>query len=461
MSRRARRWSKPALVGALVAGLGATALWLIGDGEDPAATDAGTRGQAAQTSTTVPLPPVAPSPTSTAVVEPAPPAPSALAAALDAVWARTPTGCLRVSSGGRVVYERGGEGLVAPASAIKIVTGATALEVLGADARLRTSVRVEGLVAAGSAPGDLWIVGGGDPVLATAAWAAHQSEPPLYTSLDALADQVVEAGVRRIEGSVIGDDSRHEGSRYLPTWPQRLIADGEIGPLSALSVNDGFRVWGHPGVPFEDPPREAAGVFTALLRERGVEVIGAPQAGAAPDGVEIAAVDSPTIGELVATMLRESDNGTAEALLREIGFRSAGEGSTAAGVRGVREALARQGVQMDGSVLADGSGLSDADRLTCSLLTAVLDTSPSELRSRLAVAGRTGTLERRFAGLGVAGRIRAKTGSLDGIVALAGYADNVHGQVLSFAYVANGLPKGAALREAQNELAVALVRLAP
>ena len=395
-----------------------------------------------------------------------PPAPqlgpsTKLSAAVSPIWAETPVGCISVVAGDITLYEANPATKVVPASVTKLLTAATALETLGADTRLRTSVRASGPPVSGVVTGDLWLVGGGDPVLGTNAWASQmpgQARP--YTSLDTLADRVVGAGVRRVSGRVVGDETRYDADRYVDTWPTRLVTDGEAGPLSALVVNDGFRVWGHPGVPFSDPPSDAAGLFTRLLADRGVAVSGRPAAGtAAAEAVDIAVTDSPPVAQLVHAMLRDSDNGTAELLLKEIGLRTFRLGSTAAGARGVEDTLRRGGVPMDGVIIADGSGLSDAARLTCRAVTGLLIRRFADLYPRLPVGGRDGTLARRFVDIG--GAIRAKTGSLDGTAALAGYADNASGATLSFAYIVNGLPEGASARRLQDELARAIVSTPP
>ena len=216
------------------------------------------------------------------------------------------------------------------------------------------------------------------------------------------------------------------------------------------------------GVPFDNPPADAAALFTGLLVARGVDVAGSPVSGAAPRGAaEIAAIDSPPVGDLVHAMLRDSDNGTAELLLKELGVQRLGNGSTAAGIRVVRELLERDGIPFDGVTIADASGLSDAARLTCRAVTALLAGRSADLAGRLAVAGHDGTLARRFLGTPVAGRLRAKTGSLDGYAALAGYADNTSGMTVAFAYLVNGLPHGASARALQDALAAVLVNTVP
>lgn len=364
-------------------------------------------------------------------------------------------------SANRVVYEANAGAAVAPASVTKLLTAAAALEVLEPDTRLSTSVVAAEAPVNGTVPGDLWLVGGGDPDLGTDAWAAQLNLPGPHTSLDALADEVVAAGVRRVEGRIVGDETRYDNERYVSTWPARLIADGEIGPLSALTVNDGFRVWGHPGVPFADPPTAAAALFTDLLEARGVRVGGSAASGPAPAGeVRVATMPSASISMLVDAMLRRSDNGTAELLVKELGLQHEGYGTTAAGVRAIHAVVAKD-VPLDGTTIADGSGLSEATRLTCRALTALLTARAGDLATRLPVAGRDGTLARRFIGSTVAGRLRAKTGTLDGVEALAGYVDNISGTTLVFAFVINGRSPRVPGRALQDAAAEVLVDTAP
>lgn len=115
----------------------------------------------------------------------------------------------------------------------------------------------------------------------------------------------------------------------------------------------------------------------------------------------------------------------------------------------------------DGATVADGSGLSDAARLTCRAVTALLAARSSDLFPRLPVAARDGTLVRRFVDSSVAGRLRAKTGTLAGVEALAGYAENTGGATLAFSFIINGLPRGASGRPLQDAVAEVLVGTPP
>ncbi|HUF32558.1 MAG TPA: D-alanyl-D-alanine carboxypeptidase/D-alanyl-D-alanine-endopeptidase [Acidimicrobiales bacterium] len=368
-------------------------------------------------------------------------------AALDAVVQATPPGsCLVVEQGDRTLVDHLPNEPVVPASTLKLLTAVAVLEHLPADERLVTTAVVAADPVEGIVEGDLWLVGGGDPVLGTADWAASfRRQPALVTLLEAVADRVRDAGITVVRGGVIGDESRYDQQRYVASWPVRYALDGQIGPLSALSVNDGFsRV--PPMLPFADPAVGAAGVLTELLRARGIEVVGEPAAGVAPSpAVPLASVESPPVSELVRQLLRESDNGTAELLLKELGLRVLGQGSTAAGARAVIESLAARGLPLAGVSVLDGSGLDPGNRVTCRLLLDVLATADpaGPITTGLSVAGESGTLAHRYRGTDVAGVLRAKTGSIRSVSALVGEVQAADGRRLRFAYVANGLEAGA------------------
>lgn len=374
------------------------------------------------------------------------PAP-ALVASLDPLWSAATGSCLTVAADGVIVYEAAAGSALPPASAVKVVTAAAALSGLGDATRFRTAVRTAASPVEGVVAGDLWLIGGGDPVLGSDAWAATtlDADSP-RTSLDRLADAVVASGVRVITGRILGDESRYDAVRTVPTWPARLLDDGEVGPLSALVVNDGFAVWGHPGVPFGDPATDATTIFADMLVARGVQVQGGSGSGVAPEGLELAAIESPTVGELSAAMLRDSDNGTAELLVKELGWKHRGDGSTAAGLAVVTDLLRSKGISMQGESLGDGSGLSDANLVSCRLLTAVLTTWRTDIDVRLPRAGRDGTLRRRLVGTTAEGRVRAKTGSLRGVSSLAGYVEAADGRTLSFAAIVTGSSAGSVRR---------------
>ena len=392
-----------------------------------------------------------------------------LRAELDAALAQPALGsardrsCLVVRQGERPVLQRRAEELLIPASNLKVLTAMAVLGRLGPDERLVTEVRAGGPMAGGVVDGPLWLVGGGDPLLGTADYAASfENQPQTRTALEGLADAVVTAGVRVVNGGVVGDETRYDTQRYVPTWKPGYIVDFESGPASALVVNDGFVQYSPRHVAAPEPDVHAAGVFTALLAARGVTVNGSPGEGQAPGASSVVAkVDSPPVKDLVAEMLRESDNLTAELLVKELGHRFAGSGTTVAGLGVMREALAQAGLAVAQLSSVDGSGLDRSDRASCALLMAALDQSgpTGTVAAGFPVAARDGTLAKRFQGNPAAGRLRAKTGSLDGVVGLTGYVDAPAGGVpLGFSLLVNDLPRDALGRALQEEVGAILAR---
>ena len=386
-----------------------------------------------------------------------------LVQALDAIAAATPDStCLVVTEGARVLYDRQAERALVPASGMKLVTATAVLARLGPEERLRTSVVAAQAPAGGVVEGDLWLVGGGDPVLGTAPWAASfMRQPALFTPLEELADRVVAAGVRQVRGRVVGDDSRYDAVRYVPSWPARYATGNEIGPMSALAVNDGFAAWEPAHVPFDDPAAGAAGVLTDLLRQRGVVVGADAAAGPAPAGASaLAGVDSTPVADLGTEMLRDSANGTAELLVKELGLRVAGVGSTAAGRSVVAETLSSLDLATGGLVAVDGSGLDPGNRVSCQLLHDTLEvTGDGDPVDRgLAVAGASGTLAKRFLDSPARGLLRGKTGSLRGVASLSGFVATQGGTELTFSSIFNGIDRFDEGVPLQDSLATALVR---
>lgn len=373
--------------------------------------------------------------------------------------------CLVVQEAGRQVMTRRADLPLIPASNLKILTALAVLAALGPDARFATQVRaVAPIGAEGVVDGPLWMVGGGDPLLATADYATSlENQPQLVSPVEHLADEVVRAGVRRVRGGVVGDESRYDTQRYVPTWKPGYITDSEVGPASGLGVNDGFTGVGLRPPAASQPALHAATVLTALLRARGVEVAGPPDQGVAPgDAQVLAQLASPPVHQIVGQMLRESDNLTAELLVKELGHRFGGEGSTTAGLAVMRSRLGEEGLAVEQLATADGSGLDRSDRTNCAALMAALVKNGPDgaIAVGLPVAARSGTLAKRFLGHPAAGRLRAKTGSLDGVVGLSGYMDSTGGGTppLTFSLMANDLPRDARGRRLQEDVGAVLAR---
>ena len=219
-----------------------------------------------------------------------------------------------------------------PASNQKLLVAAAALHVLGPEHTFTTEVRAGG-VSGGVVAGDLYLVGGGDPLLTTSDYPAEtiNGYPVLNaTSLDALADSVVAAGITQIEGNIVGDGSRYDDEWFDPSWPEEIRVT-EAGPVDALMVND-VRFLTDEWQPANDPNAGAAEELGRLLEERGVTIGGQGESGTAPaDAAAIASIESAPLPTVIAEMQATSDNNTAEMLLKELGVAAgpAGRGSPA------------------------------------------------------------------------------------------------------------------------------------
>ncbi|WP_419945153.1 D-alanyl-D-alanine carboxypeptidase/D-alanyl-D-alanine-endopeptidase [Candidatus Poriferisodalis sp.] len=369
--------------------------------------------------------------------------------------------CLAIWIDSQEVFSSDAEPVI-PASVQKLVTAAAALAVVDPAERLVTRVLTDTEVSDGVLDGTVWVVGGGDPLIMTQSYAdSHRRQPQLRTPMEDLADQIVGLGVESLRGRLIADESRYATTRFPETWPQRYINRLHSGPLSALSLNDGITGFTTALTAADHPARWFVATLADLLRVRGVAVDVELIASTAPSGMaEIARLTSPPMIEIIQQMLRESDNTTAELVLREIGLRSAGEGSTPAGAgaaaRIVSEMLPNQSLP----TVRDGSGLDRGNLMTCSFLAALIDRlgTDSAVLAGLPVAAQTGTLSHRFGEHPVAGRLRAKTGLLTGVNSLAGFIETDSGTVV-FAQILNNVPADSRLGlELQESLVGQMLR---
>jgi len=361
------------------------------------------------------------------------------------------TSCLSVSIDGELVAAKNESLPLRPGSNVKLITASVALEVLGPEFTYTTTIK--GTVGGdGVVNGNLYFVGGGDPVLNSAWWnGPNEHYPPFNrTSMEALADSIKTSGVTSITGSVVGDASRYDGELYPPSWTSDVrFVDG--GPVSALLANDARESATKAA---SDPVVGAAAVLTTLLVERGITVGTPPVAGVTPaDAVTITSIESLPLPAMLAEMLTTSDNSTAEMVLKEIGLKVSNSGTRIAGLAALMSTIQSWGIPTAGITLVDGSGLSDDNRLTCGALLAVLQhgSISDPVGAGLAVGGAPGgTLYDTFlAGEALSGIIRAKTGTLnnrsDGITpdgkpaakALSGFVPT-DGGVIEFSLLLNG-----------------------
>ena len=350
-----------------------------------------------------------------------------------------PTGsCVRIADGDTVVAESGAGTPVIPASNEKLFVAAVALDVLGADYRFRTEVQSPPPLASVVA-GNVYLVGGGDPVLRTADVPDPLTYPSFNTTaLEPLADQIVALGITMIDGDIVGDGSRYDDEFRVAAWGDD-IDSSEAGPYDALLVNDGLVSPGNYGL---DPNRSAARIFFDLLQARGVTITGAAANAARPAGATLTtlgSIDSLPLTDVLVEMLHTSDNNTAEMILKEIGYTATGQGTRQAGLDTVTATLQGWGVPLEGVDLHDGSGLDRSDRATCDALAAVVGTTPvsDALVDLLPVAGRDGTLADQLIGTPAEGWMQAKTGTLTDVKALSGTQPAADGRPLDFSLVLN------------------------
>ena len=416
--------------------------------------------------------------------------------------AGSPQGCLLVTQDNSSVYSSNADAMFIPASNLKILTATAVVDRLGSSGTFVTSVRSVDPISGGIIFGNLYLVGGGDPDLRTSAYGGGTSGAgSTFTSLDKLAEQVRQSGVTEVTGSIVGDATRYDSQRIVPSWKPVYTTEGDVGPLSALDVNDGFvpntttTTRPPPTAPPTTPPTtappstappgtgspptsappttqatppttraarpstaretsnsaalafaastdpvgQAAQAFEALLRKDGVRVDGGARSGYTPGGTTlVTSIESAPLAAEVEEMLNVSDDTAAELFTKELGYQGSHVGTTNAGVAVIRQDLQADGLPVSELVQVDGSGLDRDDRASCSLLVKALQR-----------AGPTGTIAK---GLPVAGKSGTLVDRMIGtpaqgrLIAKTGNLDNVV-SLSGFVLPAAGSPATPALGE--------------
>jgi len=353
------------------------------------------------------------------------------------------TGALAVElSTGQTLYARNAAVPFVPASNEKLPVTLATLAVLGPAFRFETDVLGEGSQEGAVWHGTLVLQGHGDPTLSSG-------------DLKKLALELRGLGLRRVTGGVVGDESWFDSRRTAPGWKPSFYVN-ESPPLSALAVDRAH----YHGAVSAQPALGAAAAFRDSLRAAGIAVAGRPTTGHADaEAFPLVSVASPTLATIVRSMDLESDNFTAELLLKELGAISADRGTTAAGAAVVTKELAAADVPLAGVRIVDGSGLSPLDRLTPNALVGILEAAwaTPQVRTRflaaLPVAGVSGTLHDRMRRAPARGNVVAKTGTTSIASALSGF---VRGRYV-FAVVNNGHPVSSSwARVAQDRFATVL-----
>lgn len=358
----------------------------------------------------------------------------------------------------QVLYAENADVPITPASTTKILTAAAALAARGPAYRISTRV------VAGGSPGEVVLVGGGDPTLAIDGKSIY----PGVARLDQLAAQVKKSLGGTKPTKVLIDTTLFDGPDTGLGWDNDVIGSGQVSRIQSLMVNGGRLQPTHDeaGDPRSSNPALAAGkAFAKLLGVPGSTV---EHGEAAKSAKQLGVVQSPPLVQITDWMLQESDNTIAELVGRQVAL-AAGKPATFDGTsEAMLDQLKQLGLPSDEGDLYDASGLSRHDGISPTLLTQTLALAASgqqpaltSLFGGLPVAGWSGTLANRFRspGAGTAGQgvIRAKTGSLSGVNTMSGDLVTKDGRLLVFAIMASG---GANASEAKQALDKVPARLA-
>ena len=346
------------------------------------------------------------------------------------------------------LYANNPSALLMPASNNKIFTTAAALTKLGGQYQFRTPVLGS---AIGPELATMRVVGQGDPSFST-------------SQIRTLTQQLKQKGIRRVN-LLIGDDTVFRGEPYNPFWATRHRGEGYAAPVNSLLVNENNIF--DSSVP--NPGNYFVGEFRKILTTSGIQVIQSTlvkRTPASASEIELAAVVSPPLSQLISETNQNSNNVYAEAILKTLGRlqEPTSLDSSASGVNAVRQVLSSLDVNPNRYSMVDGSGLAERDRASAeafvqTLQAMALQPEAQTFRRSLAVAGRSGTLINRMGNTSAAGVVSAKTGTLQGAVALSGYINAPNYSPLVFSMIVNSDDSASTLRGAIDEMVVLLSRL--
>jgi len=403
-------------------------------------------------------------------IPPAPdPAPDCLAAALNAVpptGGGTLTGQVIGLQSGNVLWDSGGSQPMTPASSEKLLTTMSLITALGPHA-MTTTYQTSVVAGAGD---KIVLVGGGDPYLASKASTATLGQPKTLDDLAAATAEALQAAGRTAV-SLGFDDTAFSGPDWHPTWDATYNIS--VTHISALWVDEGMTP--APATTPEGravrsvtPAYDAAKLFASQLQAHGIQVTSVDTTGAAaPSGQQLlASIDSLPLGAIINDTVQASDNSAAEVLLRHLAIASGLPGTFDNGAKAVMQWLTDNNLAKPGIHIVDGSGLSRQDAVTAATLAGVIawadkqGGAAKEIIAGLPVAAYSGTLGDRFNEPGASaarGFIHAKTGSLDGVASLTGYAITANGQQMAFSVIVNGVSSYASMRTWLDQVTATMV----
>lgn len=400
---------------------------------------------------------------------------------------------------GKAVYERDADVPLMPASNMKLVVMAAAIDQLGPDYQFETVLALRGK--------DLVVIGSGDPTLGDERLCLARKEP-ITAIFHRWADQLRKAGVSSVAGDILIDDSIFDQQFVHPTWPADQHQRWYEAPIGGLNFNSNCvsvevrptdldapaiasfvpgntalelanrtrtgakdtvvidRKQGSKTVvvsgsvakaktlgdlSVQDPGVYFGSVFKTVLAAKGIRVDGdvvrqriRQPDGRLPSDCRVIDVVRTPLADALARAGKQSLGMAAECLIKALGAHAEGIGTWPGGAKAVQSFMSKAGVSPGDVIIAEGSGLSRENRLSARAATAVLrhmhSAGPERfdlLRNSLAVGGVDGTLDKRLKWKSTRGRVFAKTGYISGVRTLSGYVQNQRGQWFAFAFFYN------------------------
>lgn len=332
-----------------------------------------------------------------------------------------------------VLYRRGEKQTLRPASTMKLLTAVSALDRLGGSHQFRTSLCYTGTVADSVLTGDLYCVGGMDPMFEA-------------IDMNAFVESILRLGVKTIRGRLVAVNSFKEAPLLGEGW----CWDDDNPRLTPLLISR---------------KDEFMSRFMEMLCAAGVEVDALVTAGTLPKEALTICSRSHTLRDILLPMMKDSDNLYAESVFFQVAASIGKQPATAAhGRQAVKQTLGKAGVHDIRYRIADGSGLSLYNYITPELMVKLLIYAYRQrnifidLYPSLPVAGQDGTLKKRMVKSVANGRVRAKTGTVTGVVTLSGYCASSNGHMLAFCIMNQGVLKAAEGRHFQDQVCEVLAQ---
>jgi D-alanyl-D-alanine carboxypeptidase/D-alanyl-D-alanine-endopeptidase (penicillin-binding protein 4) len=371
---------------------------------------------------------------------------------------------------GDTLYSKNAGKLFMPASNLKIVTSAAALTLLGPEYTYKTTFLTNGERRDSLLDGDLLVIGRGDPTV------SDRMRVLATTVMDALADSLRAHGIRHVSGQIARVGNAFPDSIYGYGWQWDDLGEYYGAGVDELIFNEGMAPTTLRPLPdtvrdslYSGPAKDPAKAYLDALRD-GLVRKGIKLDGGVMDSIlsipfkmdTLFVLTSPPLREILPAMMKKSQNQIAEIMLRTIGLERTGVGKADSARRIVADQLLAWGVQPDGFIIRDGSGLSDNDLLTPETIVRVLDriqrdTAFATYYNALPIAGVDGTLDKRMKGTPAEGNVRAKTGTLAKARNLSGYVTTADGERLIFSVLANNTTApGSMVTGVADQIGVAL-----